>query len=114
MQLDIDFDSIGHIFSNAWDQGRDFLFEYEVYDLLAKSGSETPPRVRLIERGVRIPDDQLMAMPGEKSVLKIVSPYIVHKTDVGGVRVVEKEPNKIRSAARRMFYEVPENRNNFV
>lgn len=107
--MDIDFDSIEHIFSNAWDQGRDFLFEYEVYDLLEKSGSETRPRVRLIERGVRIPDDQLMAMPGEKSVLKIVSPYIVHKTDVGGVRVVDKEPNKIRSAVRRMFYEVPEN-----
>lgn len=66
MQLDIDFDSIEHIFSNAWDQGRDFLFEYEVYDLLEKSGSETRPRVRLIERGVRIPDDQLMAMPGKK------------------------------------------------
>ena len=109
MQLDIDFDSIEHIFSNAWDQGRGFLFESEVYELLAKSGAETFPRVRLIERGTRIPDDELMGMPGEKSVLKIVSPYIVHKTEVGGVRVVDKEPNKIRSAVRRMFYEVPEN-----
>jgi len=109
MQLDIDFDSIDQIFSNAWDQGRDFLFESEVYELLAKSGAETFPRARLIERGVRIPDDELVAMPGKKSVLKIVSPYIVHKTEVGGVRVVDKDPNKIRSAVRRMFYEVPEN-----
>lgn len=38
MQLDIDFDSIERIFFNAWDQGRDFLFEYEVYEHLAKSG----------------------------------------------------------------------------
>ena len=109
MQLDIDFDSIDQIFSYAWDQGRDFLFESEVYELLAKSGAETFPRARLIERGGRISDDELVAMPGKKSVLKIVSPYIVHKTEVGGVRVVDKDPNKIRSAVRRMFYEVPEN-----
>ena len=109
MVLDIDFDFIEQIFSNAWDQGRDFLFEFEVYELLAKSGAETLPRARLIERGVRIPDDELVAMPGEKSVLKIVSPYIVHKTEVGGVRVVDKAPDKIRSAVRRMLYEVPEN-----
>jgi len=109
MQLDIDFDSIEQIFSNAWDQDRDFLFESEVYELLAKSGSESFPRARLIERGVRISDDELVAMPGTKSVLKIVSPYIVHKTEVGGVRVVDKEPDKIRSAVRRMFWEVPEN-----
>ena len=109
MKLEIDFTSIDQIFSNAAGQGRDYLFEYEVYELLARSGSETPPKVRLIERGDRCSDEDLVAMPGEKSVLKIVSPYIVHKTEAGGVRVVEKEPNKIRSALRRMFYEVPEN-----
>ncbi|WP_321494095.1 hypothetical protein [uncultured Desulfobacter sp.] len=48
MPLDIDFDSIEQIFSNTWDQDWDFLFEFEVYELLAKSGSETPPRVRVI------------------------------------------------------------------
>jgi acyl-CoA synthetase (NDP forming) len=41
-------------------------------------------------------------------VLKIVSPAIVHKTEVGGVRIVEKDPGRIRSTVRRMFYEVPE------
>jgi acyl-CoA synthetase (NDP forming) len=50
-----------------------------------------------------------MALPGEKVVLKIVSPTIVHKTEVGGVRVIAKDPNTIRSAVRRMLYEVPEN-----
>ncbi len=109
MQLEIDFTSIDLIFSKARDQGRDFLFEYEVYELLARSGSETPPKIRLIERGDRCSDDELVSMPGEKTVLKIVSPYIIHKTEAGGVRVVDKEPNKIRSAVRRMFYEVPEN-----
>jgi acyl-CoA synthetase (NDP forming) len=47
-------------------------------------------------------------MPGDKVVLKIVSPAIVHKTEAGGVKVVDKTPEKIRSAWRRMMYEVPE------
>ena len=49
-----------------------------------------------------------MAMPGETVVLKIVSPTIVHKTEVGGVKVVPKNPDRIRSAWRRMLYEVTE------
>lgn len=49
-----------------------------------------------------------MVMPGEKVVLKVISPTIIHKTEVGGVKVVEKRPEKIRSAWRRMMYEVPE------
>ena len=48
-------------------------------------------------------------MPGEKVVLKVISPTIIHKTEVGGVKVVEKKAEKVRSAWRRMMYEVPEN-----
>lgn len=47
MVLDIDFDSIEQILSNAWDQGRDFSFESEVYEFLVKSGAETFPPGRL-------------------------------------------------------------------
>ena len=108
MDVPIDYKGITEIFTRAWDQGRDFLFEYEVYELLARSGSETPPKSNLIARGARCSDEELTALPGDKAVLKIVSPYIIHKTEVGGVRVVDKEPNLIRSAVRRMMYEVPE------
>ena len=58
------------------------------------------------------PDPQMrnsVHFPEKKTVLKIVSPTIIHKTEVGGVRIVKKEPNPIRSAVRRMLYEVPEN-----
>lgn len=48
-------------------------------------------------------------MPGEKVVLKVVSPAIIHKTEVGGVKVVGKNPEKVRSAWRRMMAEIPEN-----
>jgi acyl-CoA synthetase (NDP forming) len=108
MDLSIDFNSITETFVRAAREGRDFLYEYEVYSLLARSGAETPPKSSYIPRGARSSDEELIALPGEKAVLKIVSPFIIHKTEVGGVRIVAKAPNQIRSAVRRMFYEVPE------
>ena len=105
----IDFKAITALLQEAHAEGRDFLYEYEVYTLLAKSGAETPPRANLLVRGARPSDEELSAMPGDKAVLKIVSPTIVHKTEVGGVRIVPKSPDNIRSAQRRMLYEVPEN-----
>jgi len=108
-QLAIDYEAITELFHTAHAEGRNFLYEYEVYTLLSRSGAETPPRANLIPRGSRPSDEELMAIPGDKAVLKIVSPTIVHKTEVGGVRIVEREPDRIRSAWRRMLYEVPEN-----
>ena len=104
----IDYEAISEIFRSAQNEGRDHLFEYEVYNLLGNSGAETPPKCILLPRGARSSDDELKALPGEKVVLKIVSPNIIHKTEVGGVRCVPKDPDKIRSAMRRMLYEVPE------
>ncbi|MGD8835228.1 MAG: acetate--CoA ligase family protein, partial [Desulfobacteraceae bacterium] len=108
VNLAIDFDAITQLFKQADQQGRDYLFEYETYALLQRSGAETPPRTNLLVKGSRPSDEQLTAMPGDKVVLKIVSPAIIHKTEVGGVKVVDKSPEKIRSAWRRMMYEVPE------
>ncbi len=107
--LEINFAAITDLFRIAEEEGRSFLFEYEVYNLLARSGSETPPQCVLIPPGARSFESELMALPGEKVVLKIVSPTIIHKTEVGGVRIVAKDINSIRSAVRRMLYEVPEN-----
>ncbi len=104
----IDFAAMTRIFETAAREGRQFLFEHEVYALLRELGSETPPRCILLPVGTRPPDEELLALPGEKVVLKIVSPYIVHKSDVGGVRVISKQADKIRSTCRRMLYEVAE------
>ena len=107
-QPPIDFDAITGLFSAAHEQGRNFLFEQETYALLRNSGAETPPKTHFLRKGIRPSDEELMAMPGETVVLKIVSPTIIHKTEVGGVKVVPKNPDRIRSAWRRMMYEVPE------
>jgi acyl-CoA synthetase (NDP forming) len=109
MYKQINFNRITELFETADSQGRNFLFEDEVYNLLFHSGSETPPKCNLITRGAMPSPEELMSIPGDRAVLKIVSPFIIHKTEVGGVRVVDKYPDKIRSAIRRMLYEVPEN-----
>ncbi len=104
----IDFDAITGLLNAAEKQGRNYLFEDETYRLLAVSGAETPPRTCLLEKSERPTDAQLGCMPGDKVVLKIVSPTIIHKTEVGGVRVIDNAPDKIRSARRRMLVEVVE------
>ena len=108
VNLSIDFDAISHLFRSIDEQGRNFCYEYETYALLQYSGAETPPRNHLLAKGTRPSDEELTAMPGDRVVLKIVSPTIFHKTEVGGVKVVDKTPEKIRSAWRRMMVEVPE------
>jgi len=108
VEVCIDFSAITGLFEQAHAEGRDTLFEYEVYNLLRDSGAETPPRSVLLSRGSRPSGEVLNSLAGDNVVLKIVSPTIVHKTEVGGVRVVENTPDKIRSAWRRMLYEVPE------
>jgi acyl-CoA synthetase (NDP forming) len=108
VELSIDFEAITHQFQKAWDQGRNFLYEYEAYEFMRNIGAETPPRTRLLVKGSKVSDEELTLLPGDKVVLKIVSPTIVHKSDLNGVRIVEKSPEKIRSAWRRMQYEVPE------
>ena len=108
MHLKVEDQAITELFRKAAQEGRGFLYEYEVYNLLALSGSETPPRCAFIPKNARPVEEEIMALPGERAVLKIVSPAIVHKTEVGGVRIVPKTPDHVRSAVRRMLSEVPE------
>ena len=109
-----DYQRMDEVFSAAAAENRLQLFEYENYALLAASGAESVPYTRFIPRGERITEKALNAFEGNKVVLKIVSPSIVHKSDVGGVKVVEKTPGKVRSACRRMLDQVRKNFANFL
>jgi acyl-CoA synthetase (NDP forming) len=104
----VDFESIRVLFEQAQRENRNFLFEYEVYQLIRLIGGETIPRYLVLAKGERLSSEKLLAIPGEKVVIKAISPYIVHKSDVGAVRIVPKEPEQVLSAVRAMTYEVPE------
>jgi len=109
MTLDINYDAITNLFISAEADGRDFLYEHEAYELLKNSRAETPPSVYYIAKGFRLSGEELQAIPGNRIVLKIVSPTIFHKTDVGGVKIIEKRTDLVRSSIRQMLVEVPDN-----
>lgn len=101
----IDFAAMEAVLHHAAAEGRHFLLEHEVYAFLRHMGAETVPQARFFPRGVRIADHELQGLSGDQVVLKIVSPAIVHKSDVGGVRILPNQPEKIRAGIRRLPYE---------
>ena len=108
MDVRIDFQAITQIFEQAKRENRQFLYEYEVYDLLKFAGAETPPRCSFFPKGRHLDDAMFADIPGDEIVIKVVSPTIMHKSDVGGVAIVPKSARKILSKVRRMMTEIPE------
>ncbi len=107
MQTHVDFSAIAALFAAAEKSGRMYLYEYEVYDLIRLSGSETPPEYLVLRKNSRLEKEKIAEFPGEMVVVKVISPYILHKSDVGGVRIVKKTREDVLSVARRMYYEIP-------
>lgn len=108
MKLHVDFDAITDVLKTASDLGRNQLFENETYNVLSSLGAESVPRHFFLPRGQRLEGEELDVFPGDNVVLKVVSPYIIHKSDAGGVMVVPKTPGKVRSSCRRMVDDVVE------
>jgi acyl-CoA synthetase (NDP forming) len=94
--------AINDIFRKAHGEGRSSLFEHEVYRLLAAAGIASTPRHELIAAGAAPSDEILASFPGSRVVVKVVSSSIAHKSDVGGVAVVAKEPAAVRGACQSM------------
>lgn len=102
MQLYIDFEKVTRVLADAAGEGRYQLYEHETYEMLSAMGSESVPEYLLFGRSERLASDALVPFLGEKVVLKVVSPDVVHKSDVGGVKVVSRLAGKVRSESRRM------------
>ncbi len=104
----IDFDGIEELLAAAHAEGRSILYEHECYDLLARTGAEAAPASRLVPVGAQPAPADLAAIPGDKVVLKIVSPDITHKTEARGVRIVANEIGAVEAAFELMLRQVPE------
>ncbi|MFL6664999.1 MAG: bifunctional acetate--CoA ligase family protein/GNAT family N-acetyltransferase, partial [Rhizobacter sp.] len=96
------------VIERALADGRDMLDELEAKAVLRAYGI---PVVPTVEVG---PDPEEAAAAarsgGFPSVLKILSPDISHKSDVGGVRLDLRDQNEVRAAAAEMLQRVRERR----
>ncbi len=101
------------IILNAMSDGRDTLFEHEVYQILSLFGAETPAYffMRSKDQASEINIGQLKGN-GSKVVVKVISPDILHKTDAGGVLFVEPTQENIESAFETIKKNVQKNRPN--
>ena len=102
------FDNIANWFKIAETEDRNILYEHEIYSFLSGMGGITPPAALFLEKDTEYPDRGLMSIPGERIVLKIVSARITHKTEAGGVKIVENKAENVRDAIRQMMSDVPD------
>ncbi|MCM2267567.1 MAG: acetate--CoA ligase family protein [Elusimicrobiales bacterium] len=104
-------EAIEKIFGAAGAQGRASLSEPEVYEVLALAGLEAPKRLVLPAAGLDPAAAAAQAaaeLPGDKAVLKLVSSKTLHKTESGGVKVLEKTPAALQEALKAMAARFPD------
>lgn len=101
---------VGRILEGAHAAGRDALLEHEAYAVLAEAGFEVPRHLFWPGDPGPGPSAQLRAFLTEVSpaplVLKIVSPQILHKTDVGGIVFTDPTAERAATAAAKLWDEV--------
>ncbi|MCX8159345.1 MAG: acetate--CoA ligase family protein [Candidatus Saccharicenans sp.] len=97
---------ISSILRKAEKEGRTFLLEPEVYRLLRARGLPVPKHI-FLPRGKSLAASSLRKLGTERVVIKIVSPLILHKSDVGGVAVVRASLKEVRAAVEKMYAEIP-------
>ncbi len=97
---DVDREAARRIIARAREEGRRFLPEPEAHALLRAYGFPTVPG-----QLARTPDEAVRVahVLGYPVVLKVVSPQIIHKFDVGGVQLNLQTDEEVREAFRRIM-----------
>ena len=102
----IPFKAIDAVFAAAANEGRDTLLEHECYAVFRAAGLEAPRHV-FVPAGKRIARRDLETLGSSRVVLKVVSPYILHKSDAGGVAFVPAVSKAVNDAMACMIRDVP-------
>jgi len=90
------------VLERAEKDGRNFLLEPEVYEILKDAGIPTPRHI-FVPAGETAGRKDLRALGTAEVVVKIVSPLVIHKSDVGGVAVVKAGPAAVKRACAAML-----------
>jgi acyl-CoA synthetase (NDP forming) len=90
------------VLQEAESEGRTVLMEHEVYALLASAGIHVPAH-RLVASPDLVDEDLCRRLASDQAVVKIASPDILHKSDIGGIAVCENSPGAIRSVMRQVL-----------
>jgi acyl-CoA synthetase (NDP forming) len=105
------FTALETIFREAAARGRDFLLEPEGYAFMRHLDIPVPA-FTVVGPEESVTAAHTKGIPSEKVVLKVVSPSILHKTDVGGVAVtantveaVTQARDAMHAALRKQFPE---------
>jgi len=102
MGVTIDWTGIDRIFEDARGRGATVLLETEGGQMLRSLGFTLPQSVFVPARNQESSRFLDPALPGDRVVVKVISPEILHKSDVGGVRVVANDEQAIGGAIHDM------------
>ena len=99
--FDVDQKAVRETIDRVLDEGRLSIGDAEAKSILTAYGLQAPPSeiAETAEKAVEIAADM-----GYPVVLKIASPDILHKTDVGGVKVGLQNPTDVRDAFDLITY----------
>jgi acyl-CoA synthetase (NDP forming) len=86
--------------------GRDWLLESEAYALLADAGLAVP-RHLVVRSAAEVEVTAISDLGSAEVVVKVISPQILHKSDVGGVKVVTA--SKARECIEAMATAIAQN-----
>ncbi len=99
--MSIDFDAIRRVLEAARERGQTALLETEGLEILEAMEISTPRHFFVCDADAAEKID-LAALEGERVVLKVISPEVLHKSDVGGVAVVPKQRDAIVAVVESM------------
>ncbi len=99
--FEVDRQAVSDLFNEVRSKGRVSIGDFEARDILTAYGLQVP------ESQIAASPDQAVDIAeriGYPVVLKIASPDILHKTDVGGVKVNLGDQEEVRDAFELMVY----------
>jgi 3-hydroxypropionyl-CoA synthetase (ADP-forming) len=102
---ELQVNNMNNIFKAALADGRNSLYEFEVYQLLKEIGLDVPGFL-FIQDPTEV-NESLMKNFKQPIVVKVVSPQIIHKQKLGGVKVIKNtDPLFVQFVLSRMKEEI--------